>query len=93
MSVAGAANDEQLEPLFGWFLRNLRLAQSANRASRIVRTSEIVQDPSTKNRAMSLVRSADLGICDIERARSIPMSQSVSSAPCERFKAGCRGRS
>ncbi|MCB0975791.1 MAG: ATP-binding protein [Actinobacteria bacterium] len=68
LSVAGAANDKQLEPLFAWFLRNLRLAQSTNRASRVVRTSEIVQDPATKHRVMALLRAADLGICDIERA-------------------------
>lgn len=68
LSVAGAADDEQLGPLFRWFLRNLRLAQSANRGSRAVRTAEMVKEPETKDRVMALVRAADLGVCDIERA-------------------------
>lgn len=68
LSVAGAADDEQLGPLFGWFLRNLLLAQSANRGSRAVRTAEMVKEPETKERVMALVRAADLGVCDIERA-------------------------
>jgi len=72
LSVAGAADDEQLEPLFGWFLRNLRIAQSANRGSRTARTAELVKDPQTKDRVMALVRAADLGICDIERATIDP---------------------
>ncbi len=68
LSVAGAADDEQLGPLFGWFLRNLRLAESSNRASRVVRTAELVNDPQTKERVMAFVRAADLGVTDIERA-------------------------
>jgi len=72
LSVAGAADDEQLEPLFAWFLRNLRLAQSANRGSRSARTAELVKDPQTKERVMALMRAADLGVCDIERATVDP---------------------
>ncbi|MXW89360.1 MAG: ATP-binding protein, partial [Acidimicrobiaceae bacterium] len=72
LSVAGAADDEQLGPLFGWFLRNLLLAQSANRGSRAVRTAEMVKQPDTKERVMALARAADLGVCDIERATVDP---------------------
>lgn len=72
LSVAGAADDEQLGPLFAWFLRNLLLAQSANRGSRAVRTAEMVKEPETKERVMALVRAADLGVCDIERATVDP---------------------
>ena len=72
LSVAGAADDEQLGPLFSWFLRNLRLAQAANRGGRAARTAELVKDPDAKERVMALVRAADLGVCDIERASVDP---------------------
>ena len=72
LSVAGAADDEQIGPLFDWFLRNLLLAQSANRGARAVRTTEMVKNPETKERVMALVRAADLGVCDIERATVHP---------------------
>ncbi len=68
LSVAGAAADEHLAPLFQWFLRNLRLAQAENRVSRVAHTAELVKDPDIKERVMALVRAADLGINDIERA-------------------------
>lgn len=72
LSVAGAADDEQLGPLFNWFLHNLRLAQAANRGGRAARTAELVKDPDAKERVMALVRAADLGVCDIERATVDP---------------------
>ena len=72
LSVAGAADDEHLDPLFGWFLRNLLLAQSSNRGSRTIRTAELVGDPQGEERVMDLVRAADLGICGIERATVDP---------------------
>lgn len=72
LSVAGAADDEQLAPLFNWFLRNLLLAQAANRGGRAARTAELVKDPDAKERVMALVRAADLGVCDIERASVDP---------------------
>ena len=72
LSVAGAADDEQLAPLFQWFLHNLRLARASNRESRAIRTAELVKDPESKERVMALVRAADLGICDIERASVDP---------------------
>ena len=68
LSVAGAADDEQLTPLFEWFLRNLQLAESKNRGPRVVRTAEMVKEPQTKERVMALIRAAELGVCDIERA-------------------------
>ena len=68
LSVAGAADDEQLTPLFEWFVHNLLLAHSENRGPRAVRTAEMVTETETKDRVMALVRAADLGVCDIERA-------------------------
>lgn len=72
LSVAGAADDEQLGPLFDWFLRNLLLAQAANRGGRAARTAELVKEPAAKERVMALVRAADLGVCDIEQASVDP---------------------
>ena len=68
LSVAGAADDEQLTPLFEWFLHNLQLARSENRGPRVGRTAEMLEKPEIKERVMALVRSADLGVCDIKRA-------------------------
>jgi len=68
LSVAGAADDEHIAPLYLWFQRNLLLAQTANRASRAVRTAELVKQPETKERVMALVHAAHLGVCGIERA-------------------------
>ncbi|MCQ3805965.1 MAG: ATP-binding protein [Acidimicrobiaceae bacterium] len=68
LSVVGAADDERLGPLFEWFHHNLLLAQANNRGARVVRTAEMVKEPDTKERVMALVRAADLGVCDIERA-------------------------
>jgi len=68
LSVAGAADYEHLAPLYQWFLRNLLLAQAANRGARAVRTADLVKEPETKERVMALVHAADLGVCDLERA-------------------------
>ncbi len=72
LSVAGAAADEQLEPLFEWFLSNLLLAQPANRGTRAARTAEMVEVPANKERVMALLRAADLGVRGIERAPADP---------------------
>ncbi len=72
LSVAGAAADEQLAPLFGWFVSNLLLAQSANRGTRAARTAEMVEVPANKERVMALLRAADLGVRGIERAPADP---------------------
>ncbi len=68
LSVTGAADDEQLTPLFEWFLHNLQLARLENRGPRVGRTAEMLEKPEIKERVMALVRAADLGVCDIKRA-------------------------
>ena len=73
LSVAGAAGDEQLTPLFEWFLNNLMLTQADNRGPRALRTAEMTEEPDSKARVMSLVRAADLGVSDIERAPLDPV--------------------
>lgn len=67
VSVAGAAADSDLTPLFEWFEANLLLAESENRDWRAVRTAALVQSPDSRDRVMRLLRAADLGIADISR--------------------------
>lgn len=67
LSVAGATDDDQLGPLFGWFLDNLHLAESANLGSRATLTADLAKNPYFKEHVMGFVRAADLGISDIER--------------------------
>ncbi|WP_419918418.1 AAA family ATPase [Candidatus Poriferisocius sp.] len=67
LSVAGAADDEDLGPLFMWFVNNLRLARSENRSSRILYTAERIKRHVAKEQIMGLIHAADLGVVGIER--------------------------
>lgn len=67
LSVAGAADDKLIGPLFAWFRRNLALMESSNRAARIAATANLVQSSETHSRVLTLLRAADLGIWDLER--------------------------
>ena len=67
LSVAGAADDSSLGPLYSWFSRNLRLMDSANRGPRIAATANLIQSSDTRSRVLALLKAADLGISDLER--------------------------
>ena len=67
LSVAGAADDKLIGPLFAWFRRNLALMESSNRARRIAATASLIQSSETRSRVLTLLRAADLGISDVER--------------------------
>ncbi len=76
LSVAGAAGDDLLSPLFEWFLDNLGLATAASRDARVARTAALVDEPATKQRLMALLSAADLGIRDVER---VPVDPEVAT--------------
>lgn len=67
LSVAGAADDKLIGPLFAWFRRNLALMEPSNRAPRIAATASLVQSSETRSRVIALLKAADLGISDLER--------------------------
>ena len=67
LSVAGAAGYEPLVPLFDWFGNNLKLIERAGRERSAVRTVELLEERRTRNRVLSLLRAADLGVVDAVR--------------------------
>ena len=72
LSVAGAAEDDHLGPLFAWFRRSLRLAEFANRGPRTARTADLVRSPDAQSKVLAMLQAADLGIMDIERFQLDP---------------------
>ena len=71
LSVAGAAADDVLGPLFDWFGANLRLAEVHSRGVRAARTVELVES-SQRERVLELLRAADLGVTDVQRESADP---------------------
>ena len=71
LSVAGAAADPTLGPLFGWFADNLVLAEAYTRGLRAARTAELADSPK-RGRVLELLQAADLGITDIRRESADP---------------------
>lgn len=62
LSTAAAANHPALLPLYEWFGRNLRLAEAASRGHRWAFTTELLQNPETREQVLALLRAADLGV-------------------------------
>ena len=67
VSAAGAVGRTSLEPLFRWFDANLLLAESNNRDWRALRTADMANSSTTRERVLALLHAADLGITDISR--------------------------
>jgi uncharacterized protein len=72
LSVAGAAGDLTLAPLFEWFAANLRFAEVSSRGLRAARTAELAETDSHRNRVLAMLRAADLGVTDIRRESADP---------------------
>lgn len=68
LSVAGAAADEEIGPLFRWFQRNLLLADSTTRGMRAAHTADMLESDDHRFRVLDLLLAADLGLSDLERA-------------------------
>jgi len=66
LSTAAALGHPLANDLFAWFTRNLMLAEQDSRASRQIRTVELLQDEEGKRKVLDLIRAADLGIVDAE---------------------------
>lgn len=64
VSTAASANHAALTPIFDWFDRNLRLAESNSRRDRQHLTAMILQNESFRGGALNLLQAADLGITD-----------------------------
>ena len=74
LSVAGVAEVEGLEPLDAWFGSNLTLAKPTDRGWGRALTADLLQSPNWKDRVLSLLRYADLGITDAHKDPPDPES-------------------
>ena len=74
LSIAGAAEYEGLAALHAWFGSSILLAKLSNRGWRAAKTAELVHSSKTKNRVLSLLRYADLGVTDVHREPPDPES-------------------
>jgi uncharacterized protein len=73
LSAAGAAGHPELGRLHAWFRRNLLSAVVGNRSSRQKRTIDMLDKGDDRDRVLSLLRAADLGIVDAHRLEPDPI--------------------
>lgn len=66
LSTAVAFKGSELQPLYDWFGRNLRLATAANRDMRQVFTAKQLENEGRRDRILKLLRAADLGVIGAE---------------------------
>ena len=74
LSIAGATEYEGLGALQAWFESSLLLAKLSNRGWRTAKTAKLVKSKKTRNRVLSLLRYADLGVTDVHQEPPDPAS-------------------
>jgi uncharacterized protein len=62
LSTAASVNHQALLPLYGWFAHNLLLAEASSRPFRQALTTQLLDDPASRERILAFLRAADLGI-------------------------------
>lgn len=62
LSTAASANHPALLPLYGWFERNLLLAEASSRDMRQALTTQMLDDPDARDQVLGFLRVVDLGI-------------------------------
>lgn len=62
LSTAASANHPALLPLYGWFGRNMRLAEASSRPFRQALTTQLLDQEPHREWVLSLLRAADLGV-------------------------------
>jgi len=67
LSTAAAANHPHLLPLQEWFRGNLLFAQADNRPARQAFTVGMLSNEAARERVMTLLRAADLGLMDAKK--------------------------
>lgn len=81
LSTAAATDHPGLAPLYDWFEQRLLLAEAESRFARQALTSQMLDDPDTRERILELLRVADLGVVDVQRRRMNPeMRQRMEKA-------------
>ena len=73
LSTAASAAHPTLLPLYAWFSRNLRLAEANSRAFGQALTTQLLDDPASRERALAMLRAADLGITGAKKHELDPV--------------------
>ena len=79
LSTAASANHPTLLPLYGWFSRNLLLAEAKTRPYRQALTTQMLDDPDKGDLVLSLLRAADLGVTGAKRHEPDPGNPRASA--------------
>lgn len=72
LSTAASAGHPRLLPLYAWFERNLRLAEAQSRERRQALTTTMLDDPDRRDRVLTFLQAADLGITGATRVEIDP---------------------
>ncbi len=73
LSTAASANHPALLPLYGWFSRNLLLAEAKTRPFRQAFTTQMLEDKERGERVLALLRAADLGVSGAKKQEPDPV--------------------
>ena len=73
LSTDAAVKQPVLGSLFGWFKRNMTLAEAQSRAFRQAQTTQMLDDPAMRAGVLTLLRAADLGVSDAKRTEIDPV--------------------
>jgi hypothetical protein len=72
LSIASAANYEELKPLYSWFDHNLWLCDASSRDSRSRYTAHLMSHEDRRLQVLELLQLADLGITDASQRKAAP---------------------
>jgi uncharacterized protein len=64
LSTAASASHPLLLGLYAWFQRNLMIAEASSRPIRQAFTAKLLEAPVARERVLTLLRAADLGVTD-----------------------------
>ena len=73
LSTAASANHPALLPLYAWFGGNVLLAEASSRQHRQALTTELLDDVTSRERVLALLRAADLGVTGAKKHELDPV--------------------
>ena len=75
LSTAASANHPVLLPLYAWFGHNLLLAETPSRQFRQALTTELLDNDTTREPVLALLRAADLGVTGARKHELDPVTK------------------
>ena len=73
LSTAASANHPVLLPLYSWFGHNLLLAEATSRQFRQALTTELLDNETSREHVLALLRAADLGVVGAKKHELDPV--------------------